>query len=273
MSKAILFSCLFWCLLAQSFAQSFNDSIQQLRFANYLFESAQYRFALEEYNRFAFTYSANDTVLSRTIHCYRFLKMHQKALENTPSFFSKDASSYSRIESFALIKFYIDINDFNSVSNVVSSSSLLKLNEKHNFQMGQFLLERKWETAYSFFIAHQDVHPKLMNLSIETVNFSFKSPSMAAAMSAILPGSGKVYAGRWQDGLISFIFVGANAFQAYRGFSKYGKQSTYGWIFTGITLGFYSGNIYGAFKATKDYNKKAELKFINEAKDILYSIF
>jgi hypothetical protein len=65
---------------------------------------------------------------------------------------------------------------------------------------------------------------------------------------------GKVYSGRWKDGLVSLLFVGATGFQAYRGFSQKGSESIYGWIMGSLSVGFYIGNIFGSVKAAKIYN-------------------
>jgi TM2 domain-containing membrane protein YozV len=87
-----------------------------------------------------------------------------------------------------------------------------------------------------------------------------KSPFVAGTLSTILPGAGKVYAGRWKDGLVSLLFVGANAYSAYRGFSSGGIQSPYGWLFGGLSAGFYIGGIYGSQKAARIYNHTLEAK-------------
>ena len=75
-------------------------------------------------------------------------------------------------------------------------------------------------------------------------------------MSAIIPGSGKFYTGRWRDGAVAFLFVSLNTWQAYRAFNKNGINSIYGWIFGTISLTFYSANIYGSYKSALNFNKK-----------------
>ncbi|MBN1981111.1 MAG: hypothetical protein JW795_06245, partial [Chitinivibrionales bacterium] len=55
-----------------------------------------------------------------------------------------------------------------------------------------------------------------------------KSPALAAVLSSLLPGSGKVYANRGWDGLFSFLIFSTNVWQSYAGFSKDGLASTRG---------------------------------------------
>ena len=85
---------------------------------------------------------------------------------------------------------------------------------------------------------------------------NWKKPGTAALLAAIVPGTGKMYAGYWKDGIISLLFTGSTFYQAYRGFALHGNKSARGWIFSGICLGFYSGNIYGAIRSAKQKNQK-----------------
>jgi hypothetical protein len=73
-----------------------------------------------------------------------------------------------------------------------------------------------------------------------------KSPLLAGALSAVIPGLGRVYIGRWQDGLVSFLLVGLSAVLSAQGFYEEGSHSVRGWIVgtTGALL--YVGNVYGS---------------------------
>ncbi len=80
-----------------------------------------------------------------------------------------------------------------------------------------------------------------------------KSPLRAGLLS-ILPGAGKLYAGRTKDGIYSFLLVAVSAWQAWQGFSKDGISSVKGWTFAGLGLFFYAGNIYGSVAAARIHN-------------------
>jgi hypothetical protein len=86
----------------------------------------------------------------------------------------------------------------------------------------------------------------------------YRKPWVAASLSAVVPGAGKVYAGQWKDGLFSLLFVAINGYQSYRGFHQKGLQSARGWIFGGLALGFYTGNVYGSAQTVKRYNRKQD---------------
>ena len=73
-----------------------------------------------------------------------------------------------------------------------------------------------------------------------------KSPWAAGALSALVPGLGRVYLGRWQDGLMSFLLVGVAAGLSAQGFYDQGRDSVRGWILATTASLFYLGNVYGS---------------------------
>jgi hypothetical protein len=92
------------------------------------------------------------------------------------------------------------------------------------------------------------------------INYDPKSPALAAVLS-IVPGMGKIYAGRKHDGFTSLMVVSATAFVAYRMFDQGGVRSVPGWLYGFLSCGFYLGNIYGGYQAVKEYNKKLILNY------------
>jgi TM2 domain-containing membrane protein YozV len=73
-----------------------------------------------------------------------------------------------------------------------------------------------------------------------------KSPLLAGALSAVVPGLGRVYLGRWPDGLLSFLLVGTTGALAAQGFYDEGRGSVRGWILGGVAALLYAGNVYGS---------------------------
>jgi TM2 domain-containing membrane protein YozV len=78
-----------------------------------------------------------------------------------------------------------------------------------------------------------------------------KSPILAAGLSTILPGTGRMYAGRFLDGLMGLWMVLLPGTAAYGSLQQ--GQSMKGNFFTGITLIFWLGEIYGAYRTVKYY--------------------
>ncbi len=78
-----------------------------------------------------------------------------------------------------------------------------------------------------------------------------KSPVLAASLSALIPGTGRMYAKHWFDG-----FMGLSQFLLYAAITNYAYQKD--WqaltaISGGITFIIYGGEIYGAFRTAKYY--------------------
>jgi hypothetical protein len=115
-------------------------------------------------------------------------------------------------------------------------------------------------------------NPIIQNISIMYAETKLKSPLFAGVLSSILPGSGRIYAKDYTNGLLSILFIGGSAWQAYSRFSKNGVKSVSGWIYSGITLGFYAGNIFGSIKSTKKYNNKKYKLLDDQTKNYILNI-
>lgn len=116
------------------------------------------------------------------------------------------------------------------------------------------------------FLATFPDHPQIPNvqealaLMRDYENLPLKSETLAAVLSAILPGSGYVYAGRYGDGLSAFLlnalFIAGTVAAVNN--ELYATSALTG----GIGLPFYIGNIYGSANAVKKHNSslKRELR-------------
>lgn len=95
-------------------------------------------------------------------------------------------------------------------------------------------------------------------------NPPYKSTALAGVMSAIIPGSGKMYVGEWGDGITALIVTSLFAFLAYDNFQA--DHTTRAWIFTGLGAFFYAGNIYGSIAAAQIFNASVDFEFRNGLK-------
>ncbi len=73
-----------------------------------------------------------------------------------------------------------------------------------------------------------------------------KSPWLAGALSAVIPGLGRVYIGRVADGVMSFVLIGVTGALAAQGFYDEGRASVRGWILGSVAALLYVGNVYGS---------------------------
>ena len=91
-----------------------------------------------------------------------------------------------------------------------------------------------------------------------------RSPWVAAALSAVVPGLGRVYIGRWPDGVISFVLVGLTAGLSAQGFYEDGRDSVRGWILASFGALLYAGNVYGSAVGALVQRREAEDALMGE---------
>lgn len=83
-----------------------------------------------------------------------------------------------------------------------------------------------------------------------------KSPLLAAAASAVVPGLGKVYAGNIGEGVVSFLAVGALGAITAEHWVKDGPTDWKTIVPGVLCAGFYIGNIYGSYMSVSITNNK-----------------
>ncbi|MCX7821268.1 MAG: tetratricopeptide repeat protein [Brevinematales bacterium] len=264
-----------------SFAIDYFSEDSLLKFADSLYNEADYKGALLEYRRIL-TIDKRKTLESKIYFkialCYEKLKDYKNAISNYEKAVNENefvgfkiALNQTRLKDFfssiTTLKTYnkeiiFDKNGVLYTLNLVSIS---------NYTLAKEMLvkESVFEQVY-----YQNMTNKLGNLIKSYEGFQPKNPYLAAFYSTILPGSGKFYAERWFDGLFSLSFIASTAIFATLYFMNNGIESWQGWVLTGTGVVFYIGDIYGAFKAAENYNKtklssleKQKEELLNEISD------
>ncbi|MCD6507254.1 tetratricopeptide repeat protein [Candidatus Poribacteria bacterium] len=234
-----------------------------LKFADHLFEEGDYKRAIGEYERYLFFAGEDDDrdwAVYRIGLGYEMIGEYRRAL----SFYKKLGGQEILYRVGCL---YFKMGDFAS-----SVDTLRKLKRAKGISERALCLEaaglmmlgradRARSTLRSLLnsLSREDVlgvAERLMKLMPLVESKPHKSPFLAAFLSALLPGAGKVYAGRGYDGLYSLSVVGFSAGMAYDGFRDNGVRSAKGWLFGGATLFFYLGNIYGSAIAAGEFNAR-----------------
>ena len=82
--------------------------------------------------------------------------------------------------------------------------------------------------------------------------FADKSPWLAGGLSAVLPGTGSVYVGRYAEGALAFFLTGVLTVSAAASFDA--EQPALGVVFGGLALAFYGGGIYSAVGGAHKHN-------------------
>ncbi|PKL40026.1 MAG: hypothetical protein CVV44_07355 [Spirochaetae bacterium HGW-Spirochaetae-1] len=87
----------------------------------------------------------------------------------------------------------------------------------------------------------------------------YRSGMAAGILSALLPGAGQMYAGRYTDGILSLLGVAATLFGGLYLYSRNEKGPAFSlFFFSGL---FYGGTIYGAHNSCRTYNRTLNENF------------
>jgi hypothetical protein len=228
-----------------------------------------------EFERLVFMEPASSLFQQKLIKSYRKSDQVSQGLIRIKNWYPKiipDTTLYREYAKLCLLD-----NRFNDLQLSINSQTPITLSEKNYYQLSTILLQRNWIGAESFITNTLDTtwpgFTDLCDLHSKQGGIKYRKPGLALTLSAIVPGLGKVYSKDWKDGLISFLFVATNAFQAYRGFTKNGVSSAYGWIFGSLSLGFYAGNLFGSWKSAKDYNFRSEDAIYHEIQNSIFYRF
>ena len=91
----------------------------------------------------------------------------------------------------------------------------------------------------------------LRNICKEQINYKSKSPALAGIMSGIIPGSGKIYAGKTGAGIASMISTIGFGFITWENYNKKGLKNAKTLIFGSLFAFNYVSNIYGSVISVK----------------------
>jgi hypothetical protein len=256
------------------FSQNLFDSLNTLRYADYLYGAASFTEAIGEYERYVFLFDASDNEYLRLVRSYRKSGNPDKAYDRMLGIWQKPAS-VSPLVSKEYYGLKIMTNRNENFLNDLALDDQLSEQDKVFLASTYLLLDMKINQAREM-LSQADrsgMNPlgDLLKVTEEVSEFKFKSPALSGFLSAIVPGTGKFYTGSVGDGIIAMTMIGSMAWQAYRGFDKNGVESAYGWIFATVGAGFYIGNIWGSVKAANKYNYQQKDKIQVRVKSIFNS--
>lgn len=251
---ALLFSLVSHGLMAQNLF----DEQHTLQYANYLYRQGNYQLAIPEFERLVYFNPNRQGYKLQLLETYFRVQAYEE-IEASVNRWSTDEVSYPF--SLYYLKVQFREGDFEEASRVLSPKSGFRFpeNKLRAYQLVSYGLAGRWSDAADLCPASTDENQpasfrEYCNIINEADQFREKKPWVAAGMSAVVPGLGKVYTRDYVDALVNFLFIGVTAFQAYRGFSSESISDLQGWIYGGVALSFYLGNVYGSWKAADQYN-------------------
>lgn len=248
------------------------------KFADYLFEQGDYIRASNEYQRYLFFQPINSEEIRYQIAlCYRLGGRPEHAIQTFQELLrhSTDSKVVSNAYLQIGISYYLLDQFEKSVEHL--EESLPRISDAHYHAEAEqviglsYLMNREWENAEAIFsrlqqsdvIAVREQSNVFNNFATEGKQLPRRSPFLAGLMSTFVPGSGRLYTGRLNDGLTSLITVGLTGWQAYDGFRRDGLSSVKGWTLGTLGGIFYLGNIYGSVISAQVYNNESSDEFLS----------
>jgi TM2 domain-containing membrane protein YozV len=261
-------SILLLFVLTSVYAQQAYDFEHTLKFGQYLYNTTQYNLASQEFER-AVYYKPSDSLSNILLFkTYTILNQKDKALASYIAY-TNDSALRLMPDYYGTpyIKLLIKNEEYSDCLGFLERNCCVS--NRNTYYVTTMLAQKNWESAWEYASKLKGNEPNispLLNLVEKSRNTRYKKPFVGALFSAIIPGTGKVYAGAWQDGIIGFFMTSISGFLAYRAYDKYGIENPYTWFVGGMALGYYTGNVYGGQSAVKKYNLKKENEIVDETK-------
>ena len=273
-SKFLFVLSFLFIVIVKLLAQDLLNYPNSLKYADYLFTQKEYQLSAIEYKRISYL-QPNDTLAKlRLVQSYRLMNDLVNAKLNLDKYFPDYNSDYPEIfavENFRILfldQQYLDCYRFLLENKTIHQPA------KTEFEVGTLLMQNKWEEARTLSESYFQSNDKtlklndLYNISLNGTQIKYKNTYCAALFSGIVPGSGKVYAGQWKDGIFAFITVGSLSYLTYLLIKD--KGLNVGSIISGsVALSFYSANIWGSYKSAKKYNHKVNKDLTKDIKKML----
>ena len=257
------------------FCQDLNVA-NNTQFANYLIEKKLFKeaiYVLESQKKIAVKSLFLDSVYYLLGNSYTVLNEYQKANEN----YALVVTSNSRLYTNAQFKTghnYLQIRKYDSANSIFKNinentvdSSLINL--KYFSLSATALLKRDFANYFAYNKKLND-SVELLQAPINANNLLYnkiishkkKSPFLAGLFSAIIPGSGKLYAGKKGEALGTFLPMAALGFLVVEAYNNGGPRKLPFIGFTTLFSVFYVSNIWGSVMSV-NINKTEFNKAIN----------
>jgi len=242
-----------------------------LTFGNYLYSRAEFALAEGEYRRYLHCLpKADDSIGLRVGYCRLYDGRPGPAMEWFRELTSTLKNRSCREEAGYLMAYSLFVQRRYSEVDSALVLGIESPPEQHSVVRRRFLSVASrllggpavdWHSLMSG--CDQNISPwqNLQQLCQKRDDASSKSPVLAGVLSSVVPGLGKMYAGRFEDGLLALLAVGVTAWQGVDGFSRDGSKSVKGWIFGSMSAVMYGGNILGSVVEVEIQHSIAEHDF------------
>ena len=254
------------------------DPLRQEAFADQLFKNGQYLRAAEEYQRFAFFFKdhpKNRLMQFNAGKSFMLANDPLTALKIFKSLTDDDRLDDIAVEShFMAAQCHLQMNAFTQalvqLSNLIALSDSKAIKDRAYYRTAWIHIDRMdWPGALGALDRMTPEGRRQYNTGAiakpleQAGQIPQKSPSTAGALS-IIPGAGQLYCHRYKDALIAFVLNVGTFWAAHDAFEN--DQVGLGSLLSFVGLGFYAGNIYGAFNDAHKFNSNQKRHFVDYLK-------
>ena len=258
--KKIILASLF-CLLSLNLLAQYSQK-QRFEFIYHLIKSNDFDEALIELNFLSGKTQSDSLYYMKgwALYSLKQLSSSSESFQNV----TKESTFYHKSQFFAAYN-YAHTKNYASAKQVLQQIELdNKLDQLRQFEYsGIALLERDFEAYENKRIKSDAILPALQTevanlnkLHSTIMNRKPKKMWLAGLMSAIVPGSGKIYAGKTGEGIASMLMVTSTGLVTWENHRKLGLKNFKTILFGSIFTVFYVGNIYGSVFSVKISNEE-----------------
>ena len=261
---------IFFILLSVKLSAQYFDTIsvsEKIKFARYLKKNNQTEDALFLLHQLNST-GNNDSLKLMEVRLLLDLKRANQSIDLANNFLETSSDTSSSICALQLLKNHGHLLKENADSLFEPACSHIIHKDIWRIQLlSKYLLKSRFEDFEMVFNSGHSDHSVLAVIEFalnvqkyEMMNRRKKSPFLAGLLSTILPGSGKIYAGKPREALNAFLPTVFNFAQAAEGYYYKKLDSPHLYIFGTIGSVFYFSNIYGSGMAAKRKNEEYNYK-------------
>ena len=259
-----------------------EETIQQYRYAEHLFESGDYQAARREYKRLLFyrpDTEFRDVADYRVAQSYYYQNQPERAEHLFREFSVVHPNSPFRFRSQLMIgQLHFDAGAYSLARTTLfgllqSSKDTEVVAAAHYLRGWCYVYTADWNKAiaelrrvdtFQTDTPHGKNARRLADILLEKTPLPHKSPQVAGWLSTVVPGSGQLYVGRVKEGVLAavlggtFIYLVADAIRERR-YVDCAGISLIGWQ-------FYWGNRVDAQRFASEYNSHRERELIEALK-------
>ncbi len=252
-----------------------TDADQILGFADALFNDGDYFRAITEYKRFLFLHPT-DARGGRAQLQIGLAYQRGQQWDDARQTFEAIARQHPDADIRAEAAYRIGETAFRQgryaqavadLRPVAEQYGQTPVGERARYLLGwSHLRARQWSEASQTFDTIDTASPlfpssrALADAAREGQHLPRKSPALAGLMSAVIPGTGHFYTGRWRDGTVALLLNGAFLAAGLEAVAA-GNEAAAGLLLF-FEAAWYSGAVYGAVNAAYKYNLDLEERWL-----------